>query len=95
MQVFPLEGGPAIHTIPFPEGLTIRWTPTGDGLTYSRETDGVSNIWKQPLDGTPPKPITDFKTGQIFSYDWSPDGKQLILSRGQVTSDVILITDFR
>ncbi|HEV8336717.1 MAG TPA: protein kinase [Candidatus Polarisedimenticolia bacterium] len=95
MQVFPSQGGPAIHTIPFPDGLTIRWTPTGDGLTYTRETDGVSNIWKQPLDGTPPKPITDSKTGQIFSYDWSPDGRHLILSRGQVTSDVILITDFR
>jgi len=95
MQVFPSEGGPAIHTIPFPEGFTLRWTPSGDGLTYSGEIGGASNIWKQPLDGSPPKPITDFKTGQIFSYDWSPDGKQLILSRGRVTSDVVLITDFR
>jgi hypothetical protein len=48
-----------------------------------------------PLDGGPPKQLTHLKTDQIFSFDFSRDGKQLALSRGTETSDVILIRDFR
>jgi Tol biopolymer transport system component len=56
----------------------------------------VSNIWSQPLDGGPPKQITKFTSGQIFSFDWSRDGKQqLVCSRGTQTTDVILIKDQR
>jgi serine/threonine protein kinase len=47
------------------------------------------------LDGEAPKQVTDFKTDQIFWFDFSRDGKQLALSRGTQTSDVILIRDFR
>ena len=43
----------------------------------------------------PPKQLTNFKTDQIFWFDFSRDGKQLALSRGTQTSDVILIRDFR
>ncbi len=56
---------------------------------------GISNIWSQPLDGGAPKQLTDFKTDRIFAFDWSRDGKQLAVSRGTVTSDVVLIKDFR
>jgi len=31
----------------------------------------------------------------IFDFAWSPDGKQLALTRGSQSSDVILISDFR
>jgi len=39
--------------------------------------------------------LTDFKADRIFWFDFSRDGKQLALSRGTQTSDVILIKDFR
>jgi hypothetical protein len=39
--------------------------------------------------------LTDFKTDQMFWFDFSRDGKQLALSRGTQTSDVVLIRDFR
>ena len=45
--------------------------------------------------GGPPKQLTDFKEGKIFAFDWSPDGKDLLLSRGDVSNDVVLISDFR
>jgi hypothetical protein len=47
------------------------------------------------LDGGKPVQLTDFKTDQIFWFDFSRDGKQLALSRGTQTSDVILIRDFK
>jgi hypothetical protein len=76
-----------------PAGL--RWTPDARALTDIDTINGVSNIWSLPLDGGPPKQLTDFKTDQIFLFDFSRDGKQLALSRGTQTSDVILIRDFK
>jgi Tol biopolymer transport system component len=64
-------------------------------LNYIDTINGVSNIWSLPLDGGRPKQLTDFKTDQIFWFDFSRDGKQLALSRGTQTSDVILIRDFK
>jgi Tol biopolymer transport system component len=63
-------------------------------LNYIDTINGVSKIWLLPLDGRKPVQLTDFKTDQIFWFDFSPDGKQLALSRGTQTSDVILIKDF-
>jgi len=39
--------------------------------------------------------LTNFKTDRIFSFDWSRDGKQLIVARGKLTSDVVLISNYR
>lgn len=73
----------------------IRWTPDGRGVAYPVTSGGVSNIWSQPLDGGPPRQLTDFKDQLIFDFAWSRDGKQLALSRGVVNSDVVLISNFR
>jgi Tol biopolymer transport system component len=74
---------------------TVHWAPDGHSLTYIDTKDGVSNIWSQPLDGGKPVPLTNFKTGRIFNFDWSPDGKWLALARGSITSDVVLIEDLK
>lgn len=81
------------HSINGPAGL--RWTPDARALTFVDTTGGVSNIWSLPLDGGKPVQLTDFKTDQIFWFDFSRDGKQLAVSRGTQTSDVIMIKDFR
>src|SRR5688572_3108232 len=73
----------------------LRWSPDGRSLHYLRDTQGgVTNVWSLPLDDKSPKQLTDFKTEQIYSFAWSPDGKQLVLARGTTTSDVVLIKDF-
>jgi Tol biopolymer transport system component len=77
------------------EGGAYRWAPNGKSITYIDNKEGVSNIWSAPLDGTAPKQITDFKTDTIFSFDWSPDGKQLACSRGVESTDVILLRDLK
>ncbi len=89
------EGRKPVRSFPFPEGAGVRWAPDGKALTYYREAGGVANLWSQPLEGGAPKQITDFKSDQIFSYDWSADGKQIYLARGSETKDVVLIRDFR
>ena len=88
------DGKPTAKPIPWPDGYGLRWAPAGDALTYVKETDGVGNLWRQALDGSAPKPITDFTNLQLFTYAWAPDGGRVFLSRGQITRDAVLITDF-
>jgi Tol biopolymer transport system component len=98
IAVIPFEGGQPINTFDIPRAFNrsvIRWTADGQALTYFETRGGVSNIWSQPLQGGPPKQLTDFKEGRIYEFDWSRDGKQLVLSRGVENSDVVLISGFK
>ena len=71
------------------------WTADGSAVMYIRTRDGISNIYSRPLDGRPPKQVTDFNSDQIFQFAWSRDGKNLLCARGVETSDVVLISNFR
>ena len=73
----------------------MRWTPDGRALAYIDTQRGVSNIWGQPVDGGLPEQLTDFTSDQIFGFDWTQDGKQLAMARGNVTRDVILLRGFK
>jgi TolB protein len=99
VAVIPFAGGDPLKVLDIPYSVSgpagLRWTPDGRALTYIDTKGGVSNIWSLPLDGGKPVQLTEFKTDQIFWFDFSRDGKQLALSRGTQTSDVILIRDFR
>ncbi len=81
---------PPLAYVPF-----IRWTPDGRAFAYIKTRDGVSNVVVQSLEGGEPVPLTDFKDGRLFSFAFSPDGKQLALSRGKTDRDVVLIKDLR
>jgi len=89
------DGSGELNKIPFDPRATsrVRVTPDWRSLSYIVNERGVSNLWAQPLGGGGPKQLTDFKTDLIFDYAWSRDGKQLALSRGQVSRDVVLLTD--
>ena len=71
------------------------WSPSGKALQYVLTRNGASNIWEQPLTGGPPQQLTKFTSGLISNFAWSRDGKQLLLTRFNETSDVILISNFR
>jgi serine/threonine protein kinase/Tol biopolymer transport system component len=93
----PFAGGEPVKIFDVP-GFAIRelrWTPDSHAITYLDTRRSVSNIWAQPIDGGPPKQLTDFQSDYIYSWSWSPDGKQLAIARGAQTSDVVLIRDFR
>ena len=93
--VVPSTGGAPLYSLnaELRAGQRLRFTPDGKSLAYIINERGVSNLWAMPLTGEAPKQITDFKSDLIFDFGWSEDGEQLALSRGQVSSDVILLTD--
>ncbi len=97
IAILPFAGGPptTLLNITIVDWQRIRWTPDGASLTYIDTRAGVSNLWRQPIDGGPPKQLTAFTSDQIFSYDWSRDGKLLACERGVETSDVVLISSLQ
>jgi Tol biopolymer transport system component len=69
------------------------WSPDSKALTVLTNRTGVQNIWRQPIDGSAPTQITDFKSGRIMNFTWTADGKELFLVRGNTNNDLILIKD--
>ncbi len=93
IAVIPFSGGPAVKMFSVPTGASlppIQWTPDSRAIGYINTVNGVSNIWTQPLAGGAPKQATQFTSGEIFNFDWSPKG-DLALARGSESSDVVLI----
>jgi Tol biopolymer transport system component len=64
-------------------------TPDGRGFAYLDAAG--TNIWIQPVDGTPPRRLTQFDDQIITSFAWSPDGSQLAVMRARETSDLVLL----
>jgi DNA-binding winged helix-turn-helix (wHTH) protein/Tol biopolymer transport system component len=94
LAVVPMDGGQPLQVFPLSSthcGRTVRWSPDGQALAYIDCDGGVANIWLRRLDGSPPRRLTDFRSGHIATFDWSRDGSQLAwITRSQV-SDVVLI----
>jgi TolB protein len=98
IAIIPFEGGPPVNLFDFPDPgppTLVRWTPDGRAIAYIRTVSGISNIWVQPIDGSPPKQLTDFKEQRLLNFAWSRDGKQLALSRGVTNRDVVLISNLK
>jgi len=72
----------------------FQWAPDGEGIAYINEQD-QRNLWQQPLDGRPARPLTKFTDARILEFGWSPDGKRLVLARGQVADDLVLLKGLR
>jgi len=69
------------------------WTPDGRSLAYVRSDEGVANIWAEPLDGGTARKLTSFTTpGRIYRFALSDDGRTLAVSRGEATTDLVMIT---
>ena len=100
IAVIQLEGGTPEKTFDVAPTVSanwdniVRWTPDSRALTYIDHRGGISNVWIQPLEGGPPRQLTNFKSERIFAFDWSRTG-QLLLSRGVSANDVIMISDAR
>ncbi len=71
----------------------IQFTRDGKQLGFIAVQQGVGNIWLNPLNGSAPHAITNFKSSKILGFSWSPNGKSLAVVREDKTSDVILLRD--
>jgi len=71
----------------------VRFTPDGKAVVYQFREQDAENLWLQPLDGSPGRQITNFKSEQITDFHWSFDGSKLGMVRGHTDSDVVLLEE--
>jgi serine/threonine protein kinase/Tol biopolymer transport system component len=90
-----IDSNRALKTLQFERPRTgpVRFSHDGKSVVYSFRHAGVDDLWSQPLDGSPGKQITDFKSEHINDFHWSFDGSKLGVIRGHTDSDVVLIRD--
>jgi serine/threonine protein kinase/Tol biopolymer transport system component len=96
--IMPFDGGQPVKVFDLPaevESRNFRWTADGRALIYTDTRNGIYNLWTQPLDNSPPKQLTNFNSDQIFRFDFSSDGYGFALARGNESSDVVMINNFR
>lgn len=90
LAVINSAGGPPIKTFDRPltsgggheGGLSplyrgFHWLPDGQSLVYINTLSGVSNLWRQPLDGSRQLQITNFKSDLIYNFAYTRDGHTL------------------
>ncbi len=98
IAIVPFDGGPATKLIDLPATVAIdagpKWTHDGRSIVYI-DSPAASNLYSQPIDGGPAKALTNYKSDYIDSFNWTRDGKQLIIGRGPMVDDVVMIKDFR
>ncbi|HZQ52689.1 MAG TPA: protein kinase [Bryobacteraceae bacterium] len=71
----------------------VVFTPDRKAVAYPILENRVSNIWVQPLDGSPGRQITNFTSGTFRNFSWSPDGKWLAVIREASQADVVLLRE--
>jgi eukaryotic-like serine/threonine-protein kinase len=70
---------------------TFQWSPDGKSLTYIKT--GKANLWSFPIQDGEETQLTDFSSGSISNYAWSADHKRILIIRGIVNFDLVLVKD--
>jgi Tol biopolymer transport system component len=100
VAVMPADGGDPIRLFDHAAQHILRWTPDSKALVFIKPITGNMpgpNLWRQPVNGGSPEQLTHFgpKEDPITNFAISSDGKQIIIARGRLYSDVVLLSDFR
>ena len=69
------------------EESEARFNPKGDRIAFIR----AGKLWTMKPDGTEQKTL--FDKSQVFDYDWSPDGKHVVVARsdGSFASELFIL----
>jgi Tol biopolymer transport system component len=68
--------------------------PDGRAIAYT-DTNAPTNIWTVPVSGGAPSQLTRFGDRAIVDFDWSPDGKRLVVARMLETNDIVVLKGLR
>jgi len=93
-----LDGGNKITLPAVGVSAIPRWAPDGRALILDKPTGAGSNLFYQPLDGSAPTQLTHFDAEPlaITEFSFSPDGKQIAITRARVNdSDLVMFSNFR
>jgi Tol biopolymer transport system component len=91
IAVVPISGGqPTL----FPGvRIPVQWSADGKSLLYQLTTRGAANLWRQPIAGGLPVQMTRFQNETIFGYAWAAGQNRWAISRGDISRDVVLVSE--
>lgn len=91
----PIDGGTPKRLFEVPKNISasLGIRPGTNEISYVLTTNGVSNVYTRPVSGGPERRYTDFDEHLIAAYAWTPDGRSVVVCRGQLRSDVVILTD--
>ncbi|CAN5346437.1 hypothetical protein BH10ACI2_BH10ACI2_23940 [soil metagenome] len=87
-----IESGEVVKRLDFSSGRVLRWTADGKALAYDINDVGSGRVMIQPIDGGPSKTLLTLKSEEIFSFDWTNDGKKFAIIRGNHLTDAVRIS---
>ncbi len=96
--IAPIEGGKPeilLNAEPTTSQSSIKWTEDGQALVINTVRSDRANLWRIPLDGDEPEALTSFDDDRLYWFEKAPDGETLVVSRGNLTRDAVLIENFR
>lgn len=73
------------------ENSPFKWTADSQAISYSDNSNGIPNLWLQPIDGSKTQKITNSEAEGIFLHSWSKDGKAVAFVKEMTVNDVVLI----
>ncbi|MBK5296887.1 MAG: serine/threonine-protein kinase [Vicinamibacteria bacterium] len=83
------DGVVRLPTVPVP----AQWAPDSKHLLYIDTRRGISNLWRHPVAGGIATQITKFTNDRIFRYALSPKRARWAIVRGDVSRDVVLVSE--
>jgi Tol biopolymer transport system component len=98
LGIVSVDSGRLVQSLEAPMGIyresCLRWSPDGKSLQYLLTKGDVTNIWEQSLSGGRGHKLTEFTSGKMFDFNWSPDGETILMSRGELSGNVVLLSQF-
>jgi hypothetical protein len=97
LQIWDLSTHQMVKELPWNvsnmQGMLPIFSADGKATVESISSQGSYALQYQPVDGSPPHPITEPTHETQTSVAWSPSGSKLGVLQLRRSSDVVLITD--
>lgn len=96
--VFSNQNGQLQQKFDLPKGDNqrfLRWHPSGEFLTHFFDVGGKLKFMLLPIIDKREMIIIDVGKGEISSFDWSQDGKNIVFSVNTQTKDVVYISNIK
>ncbi|MBZ5689757.1 MAG: protein kinase [Acidobacteriia bacterium] len=90
-----VDGSPADALDASKGSTSLRWSANGQTLQFVAYPKGVPGLWEQPIGSGDPRLITHLPPGMTNSFLWYPDDRHLLVTSGNQTGDVVLLTNLR
>jgi Tol biopolymer transport system component/DNA-binding winged helix-turn-helix (wHTH) protein len=95
--IIPAGGGHMLQSLDLPTSVAervMRWSPDGESLYYVSTIGDVGNVWALPLNGKPPRRVTQFTSQLVEDFTVSPNGGQFAFARSTAIRDAVLLRNF-